>query len=170
MKRGGRRILAVTGVLSIGLAVAVVWFLAQAMPIGTGYVAKYLCTSTFPSKRDPQVVFAEDIKPVNPLAKLVSWDIDTVGQSVTATAFKVFRSKAIFPQGCGCTLLAGATEASLREQTFFKAGAGLPPPSHPPAVPWPKGSAGAVDPATDCGPVTPWMPMPPKGFRSRRSS
>jgi len=47
MKRGAKRILTVTGVLSIGLAVAAVWFLAQAMPIGTGYVAKYLCTSTF---------------------------------------------------------------------------------------------------------------------------
>ncbi len=148
MKRGVRRILAVTGVLCIGLAVAAAWFLAKAMPIGTGYVAKYLCTSTFLSKRDPQVVFVEDIKPVNPLAKLVSWDIDTVSQSVTATAFKVFRSKAIFRQGCGCTLLAGTTEASLREQTFFKAGADVPPPSHLPAVPWPKGSAGAVDPAT----------------------
>ncbi|MBR9985776.1 MAG: hypothetical protein KFF68_07695 [Desulfosarcina sp.] len=117
MKRGVRRILAVTIVLCIGLAVAAAWFLAKAMPIGTGYVAKYLCTSTFLSKRDPQVVFVEDIKPVNPLAKLVSWDIDTVGQSVTATALKVFQSKAIFRQGCGCTLLAGTTEASLTYTT-----------------------------------------------------
>jgi len=76
MKRGVRRILAVTGVLCIGLAFAAAWFLAKAMPIGTGYVAKYLCTSTFLSKRDPQVVFVEDIKPVNPLAKLISWDTD----------------------------------------------------------------------------------------------
>ncbi|MEE4113826.1 MAG: serine hydrolase [Desulfobacteraceae bacterium] len=148
MTRGVRRILAVMGVLSIGLAVAAAWFLAQAMPIGTGYVAKYLCTSTFLSKRDPQAVFVEDIKPVNPLAELVAWDIDRVGQSVTATAFKVFRSKAIFRQGCGCTLLAGTTEASLREQTFFRAGAGALPPSTAPDLPWPEGSGGAVDPAS----------------------
>ena len=72
MKRGVKGLLAVMGVLSIGLAVAAVWFLAQAMPIGTGYVAKYLCTSTFISNRDPEIVFTEDIKPVNPLAKFVT--------------------------------------------------------------------------------------------------
>ena len=148
MKRGVKRFLAVMGVLLIGLAVAAVWFIAKAMPIGTGYVAKYLCTSTFISKRDPKIVFAEDVKPVNPLAKLVSWDIDEESRTVTATAFRVFQSKAIFRQGCGCTLLAGATEASLREQTFFKPGANSAPPPHTPALPWPKGSGGAVDPAT----------------------
>lgn len=147
MKRGAKRILTVTGVLSIGLAVAAVWFLAQAMPIGTGYVAKYLCTSTFLSKREPQVVFVEDIKPVNPLARLVAWDIDTVSQSVTATAFKVFRSKAIFRQGCGCTLLAGATEAALRDQRFFRPDAGYHPPPPSAALPWPEGEGEAVDPA-----------------------
>ena len=62
MKRGVKRILAVVGVLLIGLAIAVVWFLAQAMPIGTGYVAKYLCSSTFISKRDPQTVFIRRCK------------------------------------------------------------------------------------------------------------
>ncbi len=147
MKRGAKGILAVTGVLSIGLTVAAVWFLAQAMPIGTGYVAKYLCTSTFLSERDPQVVFVEDIKPVNPLAKLVTWDIDMVSQSVTATAFKVFRSKAIFRQGCGCTLLAGTTEAEIRDQRFFQPDAVYIPSPHSAALPWPEGEGEAVDPA-----------------------
>jgi CubicO group peptidase (beta-lactamase class C family) len=146
MKRGAKRILAVTGVLSIGLTIAAVWFLAQAMPIGTGYVAKYLCTSTFLSKRDPQVVFVEDIKPVNPIARLVTWDIDAVGQSVTATAFKVFRSRAIFRQGCGCTLLAGTTEAALQDQRFFRPAGGLHPPQSK-ALPWPEGNGKAVDPS-----------------------
>jgi hypothetical protein len=125
-----------------------VWFLAQAMPIGTGYVAKYLCSSTFISKRDPQTVFIEDVKPVNPLANVVTWDIDADHQSVTATAFKVFQSKAIYREGCGCTLMAGTTEAALREQTFFKPDANdTPPPTHSPALPWPDGSGEAVDPA-----------------------
>ncbi|MCB2148464.1 MAG: beta-lactamase family protein [Deltaproteobacteria bacterium] len=147
MKRGVKRILAVMGVLSIGLAAAAVWFLAKAMPIGTGYVAKYLCTSTFLSKRDPEVVFVEDVKPVNPLAKLVTWDIDPAGQSVTATAFKVFQSKAIYREGCGCTLTAGTTEAVLRDQHFFQPDAGNPPPSPSAALPWPEGGGDAVDPS-----------------------
>jgi CubicO group peptidase (beta-lactamase class C family) len=147
MKRGVKRILAVAGVLLIGLAVAVVWFLAQAMPIGTGYVAKYLCSSTFISKRDPQTVFIEDVKPVNPLASVVTWAIDADHQSVMATAFKVFQSKAVYREGCGCTLMAGTTEAVLREQTFFKVDANHTPPTHSPALPWPDGSGHAVDPA-----------------------
>jgi hypothetical protein len=142
-----RRILAVTGVLSIVLAVAAVWFLSKAMPIGTGYVAKYLCTSIFLSKRDPQVVFVEDIKPVNPLAKLVTWDIDTVRQSVTATALMVFQSRAIFREGCGCTLVVGTTEAVLRDQRFFRPDVGYTPPSHSASLPWPEGGGEAVDPA-----------------------
>jgi len=147
MKRSVKRILAVMGVLSIGLAAAAVWFLAKAMPIGTGYVAKYLCTSTFLSKRDPDVVFVEDVKPVNPLAKLVTWDIDPASQSVTATAFKVFQSKAIYREGCGCTLTAGTTEAVLRDQHFFEPEAGYLPPSQLAALPWPEGGGDAVDPS-----------------------
>ena len=53
------RILTVLFVLAIILAAAAGWYLAKAMPIGTGYVAKYLCTSTFLSERDPQTVFVE---------------------------------------------------------------------------------------------------------------
>jgi CubicO group peptidase (beta-lactamase class C family) len=147
MKRGVKRILAVAGVLVIGLSGAAVWFLAQAMPIGTGYVAKYLCSSTFISKRDPQAVFSEDVKPVNPLANVVTWDIDADNQTVTALAFKVFRSKAIYRKGCGCTLMAGTTETALRKQTFFKSAANDTPPSHSAALPWPDGSGEAVDPA-----------------------
>ena len=82
MKRGLKRFLAVLVGLSIVLAVAGAWLLAKAMPIGTGYVAKYLCTSTFLSKRDPGVFFTEHIKPVNPLAKVVRWKIDRADQTV----------------------------------------------------------------------------------------
>ncbi|BBO68961.1 hypothetical protein DSCA_28910 [Desulfosarcina alkanivorans] len=99
--------------LAVGLSAAAVWFLAQAMPMGTGYVARYLCSSTFISGRDPKAVFNEDVKPVNPLAGVVAWDVDADDQSVTATAFKVFRSKAIYRAGCGCTLVADATGAAL---------------------------------------------------------
>ncbi|EFK10022.1 conserved hypothetical protein [delta proteobacterium NaphS2] len=40
----------------------------KAGPIGSGFVSKYLCSSTFISHRDPEVVFREDVVPVNPLA------------------------------------------------------------------------------------------------------
>lgn len=139
MKRGVNGLLVVMGVLSIGLASAAVWFMAQAMPIGTGYVAKYLCTNTFLSKRDPKTVFIEDIRPVNPLAKVVAWSVDSDDLSVTATAFKIFKSKAIYRQGCGCTLVVGTTEAALQQQDFFRSDEERSSKPSAPPMPWPKG-------------------------------
>jgi CubicO group peptidase (beta-lactamase class C family) len=145
MKRGAKRILAVTGVLSIGLAIVAVWFLAQAMPVGTGYVAKYLCTTTFLSQRDPRIAFDEDVKPVNPLANVVRWQIDRDNQTVTAKAFAAFQATAVYREGCGCTLLAGLTEDALRLQTFYRYDGGAPPPPPPSDLPWPQGSGEPVD-------------------------
>ena len=148
MKKGLKRFLAVLVGLSIVLAVAGAWLLAKAMPIGTGYVAKYLCTSTFLSKRDPGVVFTEDIAPVNPLAKVVRWKIDRANQTVTASAFTAFRSKAVYREGCGCTLMVGTAEAALRRQQFYQPDADYAPPTASPDLPWPDGSGGSVNPAT----------------------
>lgn len=148
MKRGLNRVLAVLGILIIVLAAAGVWFLTKAMPIGTGYVAKYLCTSTFLSKRDPEIVFVEDIKPVNPLAKAVRWKVDRSDQSVTATAFTAFESKAVYRPGCGCTLVAGTAEADLRRQQFYHNATDYAPAAQSPALPWPQGSGDPVDPVT----------------------
>jgi CubicO group peptidase (beta-lactamase class C family) len=147
MKRGVKVIAAVAAVLLIGLVAAGVWYLIKATPIGTGYAAKYLCTSIFVSKRDPAAVFTEDVKPLNPLMKAVTWRVDTTRQSVTATAFHVFRSEAIYRQGCGCTLLSGTAEAALRRQRFFLPGDDDSRPTPQPDRPWPEGGAGAVDPA-----------------------
>jgi hypothetical protein len=75
MKPASRRILIVTGILIMGGAAVFVWLLSAAMPIGTGYVAKYLCTSTFVSQRDPVRTFDEDVRPVNP------WPGSSAGRS-----------------------------------------------------------------------------------------
>ncbi|MGD8700845.1 MAG: serine hydrolase [Desulfosarcina sp.] len=146
MKQGLKRILAVCVALAIVMAVGAAWFLIKAMPIGTGFVAKYLCTSTFLSKRDPEIVFNQDIKPVNPLARVVRWQIDRVDQSVTAAAFTAFQSKAIYRPGCGCTLVVGTTESALRRQQICQPEANQAPPASLPALPWPRGTAGPVDP------------------------
>ena len=109
-------------------------------------MAKYLCTSTFLSKRNPEIVFTEDIKPVNPLARVVRWQIDRVDQSVSAEAFTAFQSKAIYRQGCGCTLVVGTTEAALRRQPICLPEANQASPASLPTLPWPQGSAGPIDP------------------------
>ncbi len=108
----------VTG-LAVVLAVSVAaagWLLAKALPIGTGYTAKYICSSVFISGRDDVTAFSEDVKPVNPLARLVSYTVDRKAGSVTADAYGFAAAKAIYREGCGCTLVVGKTEAELRGQ------------------------------------------------------
>ena len=146
MMQSLKRILTALAVLVIVLAVAAGWYLAKAMPIGTGYVAKYLCTSTFLSQRDPQTVFVEDIKPVNPLAKVVRWKINRDDRTVTATAFTTFTSKAVYREGCGCTLMVGTAEAALRRQQFYQPDDDYAKPELPPDQPWPLGEGEPVDP------------------------
>ena len=90
MKRGVKIILIAVAVVFITAIVAFGWLFSKAMPIGTGFVAKYLCSSTFISGRDPEIVFEEDVAPVNPLAKMVDYRIDREQKSVTSSSFGLF--------------------------------------------------------------------------------
>ncbi|MBN1464893.1 beta-lactamase family protein, partial [candidate division KSB1 bacterium] len=94
------------------------WYLYKAVPVGTGYVAKYLCTAAFVAERDPDVVFKE-IKPINPLAHIIRWEVDRENGLVTASALGK-RDTAIYRRECGCTLARDATVNELRLQTFFQ--------------------------------------------------
>ena len=137
--------------LAVILIVAIigfVWFLSKAAPIGTGYVAKYLCSSTFISERDPDIVFEEDIKPVNPLASFVDWKIDHEARSVTGDMFGFFSLKAIYRDGSGCSLVIDTTEEEMRRQKLVSPDIMQTRPRHPDTMPWPLGSQGPVDPAS----------------------
>ena len=146
MKQTLRRILSLLTVIGLILVVAAGWYLAKAFPIGTGYTAKYLCTSTFVAQRDPEVVFAEDVKPINPLFKPVRWRVDRDRQTVTAAAFTAFQATAVYREGCGCTLLAGITEDDLRRQTFYRDDHVGEAPAPSPDMAWPQGNGEPVDP------------------------
>ena len=63
MKRGVKIILIGFAVLLIAAVAASGWLFNKAIPIGTGFVAKYICSSTFISNRDPEIVFREDVEP-----------------------------------------------------------------------------------------------------------
>jgi len=115
------------------------WFVYKAVPIGTGYAAKYLCSSVFISQRDPGVVFKDDIRPVDKtLTRIIDVEVDYTRKAVTATALGLLKSTAIFRQGCGCTLVVGATEDELRGQPL-PAFTLRPLPEN---QPWPDGEAG----------------------------
>ncbi len=148
MKRWLKIILITSAVVLVGFLSVAGWYLSRAVPIGTGYVAKYLCTSTFISQRDPTTVFEEDVRPVNPLANVMKWKIDKEGQSVTAQSLWFFKSKAIYRNGCGCTLVMGVDEAVLRKQDFYALSEDDKKVAHPAGKPWPDGAQGPVDPAS----------------------
>ncbi len=120
MKNWKKKLLITVISLFVLAVLAVGWYLIKALPIGTGFTAKYLCSSTFISNRNPNVVFEQDIAPVNPLFANITWEINFKEKSVTASAFGIVKSKAIYRHGCGSTLIAGISEAELRKQTFYK--------------------------------------------------
>jgi CubicO group peptidase (beta-lactamase class C family) len=138
-----RRTLTVTGIVLATAVTAAGWYLAQAIPIGTGYVAKYLCSAVFISGRNPDDVLREDIAPVNPLAAVVSANIDRSNKRVTADAFGLFRNYAVYREGCGCTLAVGVSEGDLKKQEM--AGSGLSGKLTD-DLPWPEGEGEIVRP------------------------
>ena len=146
MKRRAKRVLLGLGVLLVAGLVGAGWYLAKALPIGTGYAAKYICSSVFISQRDAQIVFREDVAPVaNPFSRIIKVTVDSVHKTVTAHIFGFFSSKAIYREGCGCTLLRHTNEEALRGQKFPTHFA-VRTPLISPDSPWPLGNQGPTDP------------------------
>ena len=135
-------------IILFAVAIAFVWLFSKIAPIGTGFVSKYLCSSTFVSNRKPEVVYQEDILPVNALTKMMDYTIDRQQKTVSSNSFGLFRSTAIFREGCGCTLVIGVTAKEMRNQKLVESGFKENRPSHGTDLPWPTGGHGPVDPST----------------------
>jgi len=147
MKRGVKIILIGSAVVLGTAVIASGWLFNKAIPIGTGFVAKYICSSTFISNRDPEIVFEEDVAPVNPLAKIVNYKIDREQKSVTSTSFGLFGLTAIYREGCGCSLVIGTTAAEMTRQKLVPPDFKRNRPRHRADQPWPAGGQGPVDPS-----------------------
>ena len=156
MKRRVKISLWLIAATSAGLLGAGCWYLSNTMPIGTGHAAKTLCSNIFVSGRDARQVYDEDIAPVHPLFALTRFSVDRAEKSVTSTALAVFRTKAVFRPGCGCTVVKKTAESDLRRQSFMQAGTRSI--THRRAdLPWPMGAGGPVDPlpeGVDAGRLT----------------
>jgi hypothetical protein len=145
MKRGVKIGLWAGAVFVIGLLGAVYWLLANTMPIGTGHAAKTICSNVFISQRDPQQVFTEDIAPVHMLFALTRFSVDRDEKSVTSTALGIFKTKAVFRPGCGCTVVKRTTEPDLRRQQFMQTGPRVFD-HRANDLPWPRGNGGPASP------------------------
>ena len=92
---------------------ACVWFLVRAgrgIRVGAAVVSHTLCSGSFVSGLDPDLLYAEAVKP-NPgqrvLSKRLRYDVDRAGRQVTVTWAGGFQSRAVYRDGFGCMILHG---------------------------------------------------------------
>jgi CubicO group peptidase (beta-lactamase class C family) len=103
------------------------------LPIITGYAAKNLCSDVFVSGRDPENVESIDLN--FSFIKLTKNSVDNIEKSVTSH-FLWGKSKAIYRQGFGVTLLRDIPEEKLRN---IKYPSGINPGYSQDTIKWPLG-------------------------------
>ena len=94
------------------------YFLYRAIPLGTAYKAKVLCSGVFVSGRSSKSILTNDIE-IDSLAflRFFNASIDRENRSVTSSTFGLFERKAIFRPGLGCTLLIGESQELLHQNS-----------------------------------------------------
>ena len=144
MKRWAKRSLFAAVIALIILLIGASWYLSDTLPIGTGHTAKTICSNVFISGRDAENVFKEDIAPVHFLFALTDFNVDPDAKSVSADSFGFAERKAIYREGCGCTIVNGLTEDELRQQKLGDVKVLKYSPEQRSRRPWPAGNHGPV--------------------------
>ncbi|MFV0378268.1 MAG: serine hydrolase domain-containing protein [Mangrovibacterium sp.] len=109
------------------------FYLNRLMPVITGYAAKNLASGVFVAGRSQQSVEAEDLN--FSVIKYVYSTVDTVKKEVTSR-FLWGKSKAIYIEGFGCTLVKDYSEDEIRNRTYLQPAI---LPTRPDTIPWPMG-------------------------------
>ncbi len=97
----------------VAVLVAGILFLTREAPgirVGTAVVAHTLCSGVFVSGLDPDLLYAEAVKPIpgqTALSKHLKYVVDRTGRQVIATWAGVIRSRAVYRDGLGCVLVHG---------------------------------------------------------------
>jgi len=137
----------------IGPAVVLVcaggWFLhreGRGIQVGTAVVSKTLCSGVFVSGLDPDVLYAEAVKPIpgqKLLAKHLRYNVDKCARQVTTTWWRAFESRAVYHDGFGCMLVHGEGTKETR-------------------IGRPEASPAAIHPGADAVPAVGVEPPSPK--------
>jgi len=123
MGRWVKRIVLGVLIMLVLLLVGAGWYLSDTLPISSGHTAKTICSNVFISGRDAENVFKEDIAPLHFLFAITDFKVDPDAKTVIADAFGFAKHRAIYRDGCGCTILRGIAEDEFRQQKI-----GYPPP------------------------------------------
>jgi hypothetical protein len=125
--RKGLKILLIGAAVVLLVGVAWFWYgSARGIRVGTAVVSKTLCSGVFVSGLDPDLLYAEAIKPIpgqDQLAKRLKYNVDRGAMQVTATWLGGFESRAIYRDGFGCTLVHGDLPGDLLPGAPMHAGA-----------------------------------------------
>jgi hypothetical protein len=128
---------AVIGIAAATAAVAPVLY--RTAVLGSGFLAQRLCGDVFISKRDPDVVLAEDLSgPGYELLRFFQPSVDRKRRLVTASAFGIGRQISVFREGLGCTHVVGKSGGELRDETANLFATPQAPDLH---ALWPEGGA-----------------------------
>ena len=104
--------------VAIAVAIAIVGgciYLNRLLPIITGYAAKNLASAVFVSGREAKDVEALDLN--FSFIRYTSNRVDYENKTVTSRLLWG-KSTAVYREGCGVTLLRGASADELRKQRF----------------------------------------------------
>ncbi|MCJ7771744.1 MAG: hypothetical protein MUP22_01270, partial [Desulfobacterales bacterium] len=113
-----KKILWFLGIGLVGIMGFCIFFLNAAMPTGTGYSAKYICSQVFLANRDPATVFENDVKPTHPLFGAIKTEVNRENKTVTAKGFGFWSPMtAVYREGCGCTLAVDTPIEELLNQS-----------------------------------------------------
>jgi CubicO group peptidase (beta-lactamase class C family) len=93
-------------------------YVARAVPVGTAYFAKVLCSAVFVSGRPAEDVLAVDLAIDNPIVDFLEVDVDGERRQVSASFRGYFENTAVHRDGLGCTLAIGVTPDELRSRTL----------------------------------------------------
>lgn len=97
--------------LLVGGAVAGYVALSGIAPIGAGYAAKILCSSSYVSGRNYEDIMSEDLE----ISKkyMISTRLDPERRTAEAKMFGLFKAVAVYRPCLGCTLIRGTDEKAL---------------------------------------------------------
>lgn len=90
-------------ILWVALALLLLWglnYARKSLPIAHGYNAKMLCSCVFVGQRQDSACIKEDLAGYNLIKKEINWS----EKSVYASFYGLFKRKAVYREGLGCTL------------------------------------------------------------------
>ena len=110
-----KKVLRIVVILLVAALIGGCIYLNRLMPIITGYAAKNLASAVFVSSRDAKEVEALDLN-----FSFIRFNRNTVDyENKTVTSrFLWGKSTAVYRDGCGVTLLRGATADELRQHAY----------------------------------------------------